>query len=65
MFASLKRLFEDKCPVCSKRLIACHDSDWSAKACPDGHYKVENYGALGVQIVYDPSNPSGTPNITD
>lgn len=53
MLASIKRLFEDNCPVCAKRLVACREADCNTKTCPDGHYKVESYGTLGVQIVYD------------
>ncbi|WJH33607.1 hypothetical protein N6H14_26850 [Paenibacillus sp. CC-CFT747] len=53
LFSRVKNLFQDKCPVCRGKLQAVSEAACCTKLCPQGHYKEENYGTLGVTIVYD------------
>lgn len=47
----LKRLFANQCPVCRAKLETSLDGIGWTKSCPAGHYREENYAALGVRIV--------------
>lgn len=53
MLALFKKWFEARCPVCNNKLRAVNNAECSAKSCPQGHYREENYCSLGVTITYE------------
>ncbi|MDF2681840.1 MAG: hypothetical protein K0R47_3030 [Brevibacillus sp.] len=53
MIRYLKSIFQHRCPTCNEPLHSHIDELRCEKICPNGHYKEETFGHLGIRIIYE------------